>query len=313
MINWGVIGLGRMGSTFSNAIKETSNSKLILTASHSNKKIDLIESSTYDNLINRKNIDAIYISTLNNTHTDLIIKSINSGKNVLCEKPLSTNLDETIKIEKILNDTKVNLFEAVAYYSHPQTINLINLVKEEVIGKINYIESSFGFKTKIRPDSRLFNKELGGGAILDLGCYPISFLMLFCDDYNLYTFESKKLEHCETNVENDAEAKLILNNSIKAKIKVSFKTHLKNNCTLYGEKGKITISEPWLPQKKSYIEIETHDHYYKKFIHCDLSVFANQINNVSDFLLNKKKSINNLFDIKKSITCMKLLETWKKN
>ena len=255
MVNWGIIGLGRMGSTFYNALKEISNAKLVLTASQSNKNVGQIDTVTYEDLIQNKNIDAIYISTLNNTHTDLIIKSIKNSKNVLCEKPLSMNLNEAIKIKNILNDVNVNFFEAIAYYSHPQTLNLINLINEGTIGEINYIESTFGFKTKVKPHSRLFNKELGGGVILDLGCYPISFLMLFCNDYNLYKFEKIKLEHCETNVENDAEAELILKDKIKAKIKVSFKTHLKNNCIIQGTKGIIQISEPWLPQKKVILRL----------------------------------------------------------
>ena len=180
MVNWGIIGLGRMGSTFYNALKEISNAKLVLTASQSNKNVGQIDTVTYEDLIQNKNIDAIYISTLNNTHTDLIIKSIKNSKNVLCEKPLSMNLNEAIKIENILNDVNVNFFEAIAYYSHPQTLKLLEVINNKEIGDIIQIDSSFGYKSKENIKKRIYNKEFGGGAILDLACYPISFAMLFC-------------------------------------------------------------------------------------------------------------------------------------
>ncbi len=313
MINWGIAGVGKMGNIFSEAIKETSNAKLVLTASKSNKKIETIESTNYENLFKNKNIDAIYISTTNNLHSDLIFKSIENGKNVLCEKPMCTDLEKIMKIKDLSKNYNLQIFEAIAYYSHPQTINLMDLINSNTIGKIEHIECSFGFKTRVKPNSRLFDKKLGGGVILDLGCYPISFLMLFCNDYNLFKFTNKKIEICETDVENYAEADLILNKTIKAKIKISFKSHLHNKCIIYGSKGKIVLADPWLPQKKSYIEIETSDHYYKKFVKSNLSVFANQITNISNLFLKKDESLNNIFDIDKSITCMKLLEMWKKN
>ena len=80
MINWGVLGLGRMGVTFSNAISETTNASLKAVASKSGKKIQGFENLSYEELIKNKNIDAIYISTLNNTHIDLIKKIIKQGK-----------------------------------------------------------------------------------------------------------------------------------------------------------------------------------------------------------------------------------------
>ena len=78
MINWGILGLGRMGSTFAYAIKETSNSKLIGIGSKSGKTFENYNSKSYEEIINDKNIDAIYISTLNNTHIELIKKIIDS-------------------------------------------------------------------------------------------------------------------------------------------------------------------------------------------------------------------------------------------
>ena len=77
MINWGILGLGRMGLAFANAINETSNSKLLSIASESGKTFKNFENENYESLIKNKNIDAIYIASLNNTHVDLIKKILN--------------------------------------------------------------------------------------------------------------------------------------------------------------------------------------------------------------------------------------------
>ena len=103
MINWGILGLGRMGLEFASAIGETSNSKLISISSRSGKTFKNFKNETYENLIHNKNIDAIYISTLNNTHTDLIEKILKEDKKILCEKPISISLEKLIKIKELLH------------------------------------------------------------------------------------------------------------------------------------------------------------------------------------------------------------------
>ena len=94
MINWGILGFGRMGSTFAEAIKETSNSKLISIGSKSQNKSDVNITNDYEEVIKNKNIDAIYIATLNNSHSKLISEICKEKKNILCEKPITTNLQD---------------------------------------------------------------------------------------------------------------------------------------------------------------------------------------------------------------------------
>ena len=75
----------------------------------------------------------------------------------------------------------------------------------------------------------------------------------------------------------------------------------------------LIISNPWLPQKKSVLEVNSNNRYYKNFINSKLSLYANQIQNVSDIFLSQKKDITNLFDIEKSLICMNLIEKWRSN
>tara|TARA_B100000029_G_scaffold504182_1_gene582564 strand:- start:238 stop:1185 length:948 start_codon:yes stop_codon:yes gene_type:complete len=309
MINWGILGLGRMGLAFANAIKETSNSKLIGIASKSGKTFEDYENKSYENLIQDKNINAIYISTLNNTHLDLIKKILKEEKKILCEKPVSTSMKDFSEITKLILEKKIQFYEAIAYYSHPQTLELLNLINNDEIGEIKNIESSFGFKAKFKPSSRLFDKSLGGGSIFDLGCYPLSFFMLLAENPEKIIIKSKTLSYSKSGVDDDATAILNYDNKFYGKIHVSFKTNLDNNCVIHGSKGFIKINEPWLPNKDSTIEVSSNKHFYIKSIKSELSIYANQIEKVSESFTNSNKNLN-LFNIEKSLINMKLISNW---
>tara|TARA_B100000575_G_C23043232_1_gene600466 strand:+ start:136 stop:1074 length:939 start_codon:yes stop_codon:yes gene_type:complete len=312
MINWGILGLGKMGMTFAAALEETDNSILTAIASKSGKKFKNFENHSYENLMRREDIDAIYISTLNNTHVDLIKQISKFGKKILCEKPVSLSLEDLIELNNLFNKEDIQFYEAIAYYSHPQTSEITSILEKYSLGEIKSIECNFGFKARFKPTSRLFDKSLGGGSIFDLGCYPISFFMLFAKNYEKISIISKSVSYAENNV--DDEAKLILNydNKFEGKLNVSLKSDLENICKITCKNGYIKINEPWLPKQKTNIEVSVKNHYFIKTINSNLSVYANQIQNVSESFINQNK-VSNLFDIEKSITNMKIITNWLNN
>ena len=312
MINWGILGLGKMGMTFAAALEETDNSILTAIASKSGKKFKNFENHSYENLMRREDIDAIYISTLNNTHVDLIKQISKFGKKILCEKPVSLSLEDLIELNNLFNKEDIQFYEAIAYYSHPQTSEITSILEKYSLGEIKSIECNFGFKARFKPTSRLFDKSLGGGSIFDLGCYPISFFMLFAKNYEKISIISKSVSYAENNV--DDEAKLILNydNKFEGKLNVSLKSDLENICKITCKNGYIKINEPWLPKQKTYIEVSVKNHYFIKTINSNLSVYANQIQNVSESFIKQNK-VSNLFDIEKSITNMKIITNWLNN
>ena len=318
MINWGIIGFGNMGKQYLNCLQKKSQIfNLTGIASQSKQKLksiknNLIFFNNYDDLIKSDLVDAVYISTLNNTHSKLVQKSLKYGKKILCEKPLAMNLNEVKEIHSLLKDKQNDFIEAIAYRSHPLTTTLLNLIKDKEMGQIKKIESSFGFKVKkIRKDSRLFNKDLGGGSILDLGCYPISFFNLFNKSKEMKIIKSK-INLCETNVDIDGEIVLEINDNIQALGKVSLKKNLDNFCRIFFDNALITLKEPWLPSNKSFIEVETKSRYYKKIINSKKSVYDHQIESSTNFFSNNIVS-NNLVNIDESLEIFKILEKWKNN
>ena len=274
--------------------------------------------SNYDELLNCKDIDAVYIATLNNTHLDLAIKSIKAKKNILCEKPITLNFNEAEKIKKELVNSDITFSEAFAYRSHPQTKELCKIIDEKEIGDIHSLESSFGYNTKrINPNSRIFNKKLGGGAILDVGCYPTSLSLLIARiikkdiDLNQFKLSNIKGNICETGVDDIAHADLTFDNKIVMKLNTSIRKHMINNCIIKGTKGKIVISSPWNPEKRSFFEIYTDQRYYKKFVNSDYSVYASQIDMFAKKIQNKNLK-DTMMEIDESLVNMRILDEWSK-
>ena len=314
MINWGVIGFGRMGKTFTNCFKNTDQLfQLRGIASNSNSKNKNEFYKNYDDLINSSEIDALYISTLNNTHKDLATRCIKQNKKVLCEKPLGLNLNEVKEIYDLLSDKKDSFFEAIAYRSHPQTLKLKELLEDRNFGKVKKVEANFGFKVKkIKKDSRLFNKSLGGGSILDLGCYPVSFFSLLTDDFNnLEVIKSDRIL-CETNVDVHGEIELRLNNQVTAIGRVSLSQNLDNICRVYCENAIITVSSPWLPSEKTFLEIETKGRYFKEFVITKKNVYEHQLENVSLAFKRKNSKNSHLVNIEESLEISRILDEWLK-
>ena len=312
-----------MGQKFASAIKETRNSKIVGVASKDKNKIknfnnnfnfiDLVAYNDYNEIIKDKNIDAIYIATLNNTHFDLIKKCSENNKNILCEKPFTLNFDQGREVYDYISKNNVIFYEGFAYRSHPQAKIIREIIEKDELGEITNIQSNFGFKVnKIKPESRLFNKKLGGGAILDIGCYPLSILNFFYKDANNYKFLGANGNFTQTDVDDHAEAEIEIKNKIICKIKVSFKENLENKTIIYGKKGKLVINSPWSPGNKTTLEVSHGVSYYKKLVNSDLSLFANQIKMVSD---NFEKNIKNdkfLVNIEDSLSIMKNLSIWAK-
>ena len=320
MVNWGIIGLGNMGQNFAKAISESNNSNLVGVASLDKIKIknfmnkfnykNIKTYTNYEDIIKDKSIKAIYIATLNNAHFNLIKRCSEKNKNILCEKPLTLNYSEATKVSEYVSKYKVIIYEGFAYRSHPQT-KIIQEIANNELGEVINIQSNFGFKvSKVKPESRLFNKKLGGGAILDIGCYPLSLLNFLYKNNNQYKFLNAYGKFTETNVEDYAEAEIEIDNKVKCQIKVSFKDNYENRTIIEGKKGKLIINEPWMPGKKTTLEISQGVSYYKKLVNSDLSLYANQIEMVSDSFEKNKKDDKFLVNIDDSLSIMKNLSIW---
>jgi predicted dehydrogenase len=262
-IKWGIIGPGNIANNFADGLTNSYSGQLVSIASKSEDrrknfgdKYDIhsdFRFDSYEDIINSEHIDAIYISTPHNLHAEWTIKAAGKGKHVLCEKPGAVNLNEGKKIIEAVKEAGVFYMEGFMYRCHPQIPKLLEIIKNKTIGEIETIETSFGYDTgKTIPESRIFNKELTGGAILDVGLYPISFSRLISGVATGEKFLEPNFINAEgrigdTGVDEVAHANLEFKNGIKAKVSTAIRESMKNNAIILGSEGTIELPDPWMP------------------------------------------------------------------
>ncbi len=327
-MNWGIIGLGNMAKKFAIAIKELRESTLIGASSKSffrlikfglknNIKFKYLFNN-YEKILSCKEIQNIYIGTLNNSHFKIIDSCIKAGKNILCEKPFVVSDEEAEIIKDKLKNSNIFFLEAIAYRSHPQTQNIKKLINDNQIGKVIRIKSRFGFDAgRPKINGRHFSKELGGGSILDLGCYPLTMSNFIANlntanNETLPTIEEVSGKIFQTGIDLNAKAKLIYNKSINAEIFVSLEKNFDNSTEIFGTNGVMKIRSPWLPEKDSFIEIVKNGESKKYYTNCKFSIFANQINVFDSLAKGSNLKDNHAMSIDNSVNYMKILSEWKR-
>jgi len=337
-VNWGIIGLGAIASKFADGFKYSEKATLLGIASKDSNKIkrfkenyDISENYCYDNyqgLINNQEIDIIYIALPTFLHSEWAISSLKAGKRVLVEKPATINALEAKEIKENFVNEKTFFTEAFMYLYHPQIKKVIELIKAGKIGELVSMESFFGHdimtkktflgfkkKKKINPENRLYNKKMGGGVILDLGCYPISFSTTIASliskvNYDNVQLLNKKKDIGATNVDLNSYVQLKFENGFKATIEVSFKNNLGKQTKIIGTKGELTIEDTWTANT-SRIKIKKDNGDEIININSIENIYSYEIENLSQCILENKTKIDFPgLTIDNIIGNMKIIDEW---
>jgi predicted dehydrogenase len=215
---------------------------------------------TYDELLDDDDIDAIYIPLPNHMHVPWSIKALEAGKHILCEKPIGLNAQEAKKLlEQSRKYPTLKIMEAFMYRHHPQWQKARELVKNGKIGELKTIQSSFSY---INDDPyHICNKsEMGGGGLLDIGCYNIS-LSRFIFDSEPLRVCSKIEYHSEFKVDHIAAGILEFNGG-SSSFFCSLQIPSYQNVNIFGSEGRIEINMPFnpLPDKPCKIRHEYDGH-----------------------------------------------------
>jgi len=334
-VKWGIIGPGKIAHRFADGLKETSSGKLVSIASKTQDRRSLfgdkyyidpsLRFENYDEIIQSPEVDAIYISTPHTLHAEWTIKAVNKGKHVLCEKPGAINYIEGKKIIDAVKSADVFYMEGFMYRCHPQITKLLSLIRENIIGDVTSIQASFGFDAgKINPDSRIFNIQLAGGSILDVGVYPVSFSRLIAgivsgkNFLNPYKIEGSATIG-ETNVDEIAYATLYFKNGIIAEASAAIRKNMDDIAIVKGTKGSISLSNPWTPGKdggpfKSSIIINIEGQQQIIEIKVQEHLFAFEAEVASKAIIEKKKEAPPpAMTWNDTLGNLETLDNWRKN
>ena len=334
-VKWGIIGPGKIAHRFADGLKETSLGKLVSIASKTQDRRSLfgdkynidhsLRFETYDEIIQSSEVDAIYISTPHTLHAEWTIKAVNKGKHVLCEKPGAINYIEGKKIIDSVKSADVFYMEGFMYRCHPQITKLLSLIRGNTIGDVTSIQASFGFDAgKINPDSRMFNIQLAGGSILDVGVYPVSFSRLIAgivsgkNFLNPYKIEGSATIG-ETNVDEIAYATLYFKNGIIAEASAAIRKNMDDIAIVKGTKGSISLSNPWTPGKdggpfKSSIIVNIEGQQQIIEIKVQEHLFAFEAEVASKAIIEKRKEAPPpAMTWNDTLGNLETLDSWRKN
>ena len=174
-VNWGFLGAGYVASRgLAPAVHASRGANLYAVASRDEQRSATLEPervhATYNDLLADERVDAVYISLTNSQHREWVTKSLEAGKHVLCEKPLGLNAQETEEMFATASRSGRLLVEAVWGRWHPRFSRMVEEVSSGAIGNLEHIETAFTFTSEMTDNYRL-KPSMGGGALLDVGCY----------------------------------------------------------------------------------------------------------------------------------------------
>ncbi|OUE09888.1 Glucose--fructose oxidoreductase precursor [Clavibacter michiganensis] len=213
----------------------------------------------YDEVLADPAVQAVYISTVHTGHADLVVRALEAGKAVLCEKPLAVNHGTAMALVDAARDAGLPLVEAFMYRFHPQTAALLELLRDGVIGDVAHVDASFSFRTGSRT-GRLYDPATAGGGILDVGGYTVTGVAAVVQAATgVAVAEPLTLEVDgtvgPTGVDEWSVARATYRGGITATLRTGVALHEPEVLTVHGSRGRIHLSDPWTLRDEPTIEI----------------------------------------------------------
>ncbi len=248
-LRWGILATGRIAHQFAGGVKVSKTGNLVAVGSRTMESAKAFTDrhggkpcASYDEVLADPEVDAVYIATPHHLHAEWTIKAAQSGKGILCEKPFTLSAAETEETLGAVRSAGVFFMEAFMYRCHPQTLKAAEVVRSGEIGDVTMIASEFGY-AGANTDNFRFVGELGGGALMDVGTYCVSFSRLIAGE------EPKRLAYFAkvTDRGYDATGSGILEFSggINAHFGTAVHQHLENKARVFGSNGMLEIDAPW--------------------------------------------------------------------
>ncbi len=257
--NWGILGPGKIAAKFATALKSLDNANIYAIGSRSydrakdfGKQFDAERYyGNYLDLVKDNNVDIIYIATPHSEHFENTRLCLQNRKNVLCEKPITTNAKQLEELLRISREKNLFLMEAIWTRFLPSIEKVLEIIESGSIGEIRMLQSDFGFKAPYDPESRLFNPALSGGSLLDIGIYPLFLgLLLLGEPEECRSLALKG----ETGVDESIAMSLLYDNDAMALLSSTFKVKTGMRADIFCTKGNIFINPPWFSQTSLNIE-----------------------------------------------------------
>lgn len=313
MIRWGILGAGNIANRFAVSLKNDDRAELVAISCRTLEKGNTFAKKhnvntvylSHNELLEDKEIDAIYLALPHGLHHEWCIKAIEAGKAVLCEKPVALNAKQVKDIVKKATDNNVLFMEAMKSRFVPAYKKMMELIEAGKIGEIESVEASLCNDMPFPADNKTYHTEPGqGGVLLDCGIYCTSLLEQFSEG-------KCTVDNIECDVRNtvDYYVKADLNfENIAGKIETAFTEKKPRTGIITGTKGKIILDELHRSQKLTLCENGEEEKVFE--IPYDVDDFYSEISHFNDLLLAGKTE-SDVMSYKSSIRCAEIIDEIK--
>lgn len=295
-VRWGILGTGSISGVMAKAIHEAKLGELVAVGGRSQDKAQAFAREfmvptchdSYEAVLADPNVDVVYIGLPNHLHKEWIMRCAEARKHILCEKPLVTNLEDAQAALAAAKKANVFCMEALMYRCHPLTAKLVELIKQKVIGEVCLLNASYVANIADVAD------PIDGGAIQNLGCYPVSLIRLLAGvAHNRQTAEPSnvislgEMDHSNKNVQR-ASAILHFPKRMLATVTVADDIKTQTHFSVIGTEGQLQVlTNPWMPTQQSKILVQRNDGTTEEMmVHAEQSLYVYQIDFVSQAILN---------------------------
>jgi len=259
-IHWGLLSTAGIGRVVTEATRQAEHTEFVAVASRDAARARRfadelgLEASfgAYEELLASDDVNAVYVALPISMHTEWTIKSLRAGKHVLCEKPFAISPEDAAHCFDAASSAGRLCAEGLMYRHHPQTLLARTLVAEGAIGQLTHVRAALSVSVG-RGDIRR-STELGGGALLDLGCYCVSAIRLFAGEPDRVYAEQVR-DGADGVEDLRLAATLRMPNDVLAQFDVGLDLPRRDELELIGTGGKLTIGDPWLC-RPGFIELE---------------------------------------------------------
>ena len=249
-VRWGILGTGTIASQFVRGLRSLPEAEVLAVGSRSedsaarfaDKRGIPRRHAGYDDLASDPDVDVVYVATPHPFHAENATLCLEAGKAVLCEKPFSVNATEAERVVGLARERGLFLMEGMWTRFFPLMEEVRRLLSEGALGEVRMLNVDFGFRADPDPASRLFAPGLGGGALLDVGVYCVSFASMVLG----HPSGSVGIPHLgETGVDEQASVVLEHEGGRLANLSIGIRTATPQEATIIGTEAYARIHAPW--------------------------------------------------------------------
>jgi len=311
LLKWGLLSTARINQALIPPLRASERNSLVAVASRDARRAEAYAKQhaiprsygSYEALLADPEIDVVYNPLPNHLHAEWSIRAAQAGKHVLCEKPLALTVNEVDRMTEAAQQSGTILAEAFMYRHHPQTLAVQKAVQDGQIGDIQLIRGSFSF-TLQRPEDFRWTPEFGGGALWDVGCYPVSFTRMLVGNPPEEVFGWQVAT--PDGVDQTFIGQLRFSGGVLAQFDCSFNLPHQTVMEIRGTQGILIVPAPFKPdpKQKPYI---LKDNRKRQITFKNPDLYLGEVEDLADAILFGKSPRVSLSESRENIATLKAL------